>query len=98
MLRVELAPEILDDFDRIITHLREYEARDPAARIVEIVRAIDVLRDNPCIGRIGKDGLRELIIGRDSHGYVALYRHLAEIDTVIMLAICSQREAGYGHI
>lgn len=38
---------------------------------------------------------RELVIGRRSHGYVALYRFVSEIDTVFVLAIRSQREAGY---
>lgn len=39
--------------------------------------------------------MRELIIGRGSRGYVALYRYVPEIDTVFVLAIRSQREAGY---
>ena len=38
--------------------------------------------------------MNELVIGRDSHGYVALYRYVAAIDTVFVLAIRSQREAG----
>jgi hypothetical protein len=36
-----------------------------------------------------------LIIGRDSHGYVAQYRHVDAIDTVFVLALRSQRDAGY---
>jgi hypothetical protein len=40
-------------------------------------------------------GKRELVIGRHSHGYVALYRYVVEIDTVFVLALRSQREAGY---
>ena len=40
-------------------------------------------------------GCRELVIGRRAHGYLALYRYVAEIDTVIVLAVRSQREAGY---
>jgi hypothetical protein len=34
-------------------------------------------------------------VGRRSRGYLALYRYVAEIDTVFVLALCSQREAGY---
>ena len=30
-----------------------------------------------------------------SHGYVALYRYVVEIDTVFILAVRSQQEAGY---
>jgi toxin ParE1/3/4 len=33
--------------------------------------------------------------GRGSRGYVALYRYVPEVDTVFLLAIRSQREAGY---
>jgi toxin ParE1/3/4 len=36
----------------------------------------------------------ELVIGRGSRGYVALYRYVPEIDTVFVLAVRSQREAG----
>ncbi|MGH8579450.1 MAG: type II toxin-antitoxin system RelE/ParE family toxin, partial [Gammaproteobacteria bacterium] len=38
---------------------------------------------------------RELVIGRSARGYVALYRYIEQIDTVFVLAIRSQREAGY---
>jgi hypothetical protein len=40
-------------------------------------------------------GTRELVIGRESRGYLALYRFVADIDTVFVLAIRSRREAGY---
>lgn len=39
--------------------------------------------------------LRELVIGKRARGYVALYRYVAEIDVVFVLAIRSQREAGW---
>jgi hypothetical protein len=47
------------------------------------------------IGRPVDDDKRELVIGRDARGFVALYRYLAEIDTVFILALRGQREAGY---
>ena len=47
------------------------------------------------IGRPARRELRELVIGRRSRGYVALYRYVAEMDTVFVLAIRGQREAGY---
>ena len=37
----------------------------------------------------------EYMIGRHARGYVALYRYIAEIDTVFVLALRGQREAGY---
>jgi plasmid stabilization system protein ParE len=98
MSRIELAPEVGEDFDRILKHLVRYGVEDPASRIREIVLAIDVLEHNPLIGRpiAGEKG--ELVIGRRSRGYVALYRYVAEIDTVFVLALRSQREAGYTRV
>jgi plasmid stabilization system protein ParE len=95
MSRIELAPELGEDFDRILDHLVRYGVEDPASRIREIVLAIDVLEHNPLIGRPIAGEKRELVIGRRSRGYVALYRYVAEIDTVFVLALRSQREAGY---
>lgn len=95
MAHIELAPEVTEDFARILEHLAQYPAADVAGRIDEIIHAIDVLETNPLIGRPTINNKRELIIGRDTRGYVALYRYLPEIDTVFILAIRSQREAGY---
>jgi plasmid stabilization system protein ParE len=94
---VELAPEVLDDFDRFLEHMTQYEVEHAPARIAEIVQAIDVLTHSPLIGRPVRGGKRELVIGRSSRGYLALYRYVARIDTVFVLAIRSQRESGYKH-
>lgn len=95
MPRIELAPEVGDDFDRILNHLIENEAADAESRIEDIMRAIDVLERNPLIGRRVRADLRELVIGRRARGYVALYRYVPELDTVFVLAIRGQKEAGY---
>lgn len=95
MAAIELAPETSADFQRILDHLSEYNATNPGQRIKGIIEAINILENNPRIGRPTDSGLRELVIGRRSQGYVALYRYLAEIDTVFVLAIRSQSEAGY---
>ena len=95
MSRIELAPEVAGDFDRILDHLAQYEVENRTARIDEIIQAINVLEHNPMIGRPASGQMNELVIGRHSHGYVALYRYVAAIDTVFVLAIRSQREAGY---
>ena len=60
-----------------------------------IIRALDVLETNPLIGRPERGRTRELIIGRGSRGYVALYRFVPEVDTVFVLAVRGQREAGF---
>ena len=54
-----------------------------------------MLERNPLIGRRVRADLRELVIGRRVSGYVALYRYVAELDTVFVLAIGGQKEAGY---
>ena len=96
MARIEAAPEVLDDFDRFFAHLTEFEVADVTSRLAEIVQAVDVLATSPLIGRPVEGGKRELVIGRGSHGYVALYRYVPEADTVFLLAVRNQREAGYG--
>ena len=95
MARIELAAAIGDDFERILEHLFRHDARNPASRLEEILESIDILMRSPMIGRPAPGGLRELIIGRGARGYVALYRYVAESDVVFVLAIRSQREAGY---
>jgi toxin ParE1/3/4 len=94
--RVELAPELTDDFGRILDYLLTHEVEDAASRMRDIISAIDVLEQNPLIGRPVKTDLRELVIGRRAHGYVALYRYVEEVDTVFILAIRGQKESGYG--
>lgn len=95
MASVRLAPGVLDDLDRIVDHLHQHEVEDAEARVEQIISALDVLSDNPLVGRPAGDDRRELVIGRDSRGYVALYRYLRVIDTTLVLAIRAQREGGY---
>ena len=51
MSRVELAPEVGDDLDRILEHLFQHQVAEAPSRIEDIMRAIDVLERNPLIGR-----------------------------------------------
>lgn len=95
MPRIELAPEVADDFERILDHLNRYEVADAAARLREIIQGISILEHSPSIGRPARGDMKELIIGRGSRGYVALYRYIAEIDIVFVLAIRSPRQAGH---
>ena len=76
-------------------HLAQFSVADRVTRIDEIIQAINVLVYNPLIGRPVGESMNELVIGRDAHGYVALYRYVAAVDSVFVLAIRSQREGGY---
>lgn len=95
MTRIELAPEVLEDFDRIIDHLAQFEVPDASARIGEVLDAIQILSHSPLIGRKVKGGKRELVIGRASRGYLALYRYVSDIDVVFVLAVRGQRESSF---
>ena len=101
MSRIELMPAVGDDFERIADHLAEFDVANISLRIHEIIEAIAVLEHNPLIGRpvntLNQDQ-RELVIGRVAKGYVALYRYIEVIDTVFVLALRSQREAGYANL
>lgn len=95
MVRIELAPGFAEDMDRIGDHLLRYEARQIETRLRDIIDAIEVLRANPLIGRPFGANLRELVIGRESRSYIALYQYVAAVDTVFVLSIRAQRESGY---
>ncbi len=98
MARIELAPGFGDDMDRIADHLLHNEVTGVEPRLHGIVVAIEVLRANPLIGRPMGRQIRELVIGRGSRGYVALYQYVAAVDTVFVLAIRAQREGGYASL
>lgn len=97
MTRLELAPEVLADFDRFFDHLAAFGADNIPGRIAELVQGLQVLTHSPLIGRKLKGGMRELVVGQGGRGYVALYRFLPAIDTAFVLAVRHQREAGYAH-
>ena len=95
MARIELASEVFDDFDRFFDYLTRFEVGSAQERIREILEAIQILATSPLIGRPAAGGKRELVIGHAARGYVALYRYVADIDTVFVLGVRGQRE--YGH-
>ncbi|MDQ6645977.1 MAG: type II toxin-antitoxin system RelE/ParE family toxin [Pseudomonadota bacterium] len=95
MARVEFLPGVYEDLRRAADHLEQHEAEHVQARLGELVSAFDVLTDNPMIGRPVGEERNELVIGRDSRGYVALYQYVTMVDTVFVLAVRAQREGGY---
>jgi plasmid stabilization system protein ParE len=93
--KVELAERIAADTRRIAAHLHEFESEAVEERLSMIFTALTVLEDNPLIGRRHEREWRELVIGKDASGYLALYRYQPIDDIVYVLAIRAQREAGY---
>jgi len=75
------------------------EKNAPAARRAgqAIAHQFALLASNPAIGRPLDElpELRELVIAFGDAGYVALYRHEPDIDTVYVLAFRHQKEVGY---
>jgi len=93
--RVIYTPDAVRDIERLIDFLL---AEDPPAAIetAELVTgAVAMLEKHPLLGRAASDNLRELVISRGQSGYLALYDYEAAADTIVILAIRHQREAGY---
>lgn len=95
MRRLVFAPAVAGDLVAIAQQLRRYEVESAPERIEALLRALDVLLENPEIGRPTAGGHRELVIGRRASGYLALYRYVPAVETVFVLALRHQREAGY---
>ena len=75
------------------------EKTPPAVRRAgqAIERQFTLLEINPDIGRPLDDlpEFRELVVAFGESGYVALYRHDLDTNTVYILAFRHQKEAGY---
>lgn len=95
MTGLRLAPRAWGDLDRIADHMLAHEVNDVEARMAELLDALQLLVLHPLIGRPVAGGLRELVIGRGSRGYVALYGYDEARNEVVVNAVRAQREAGY---
>jgi plasmid stabilization system protein ParE len=93
--RITYAPQAVRDLERAYEFLAGLGAGIASSAVQDIEGAISILGQHPMIGRPAEAGLRELVISRGRTGYVALYDFLEAIDTVVILAIRHQREAGF---
>ena len=98
MPRLIWSPSALLDVRRLYRFLAEKNI-DAAQRAVKAIReSIRIIALQPHIGRPADDmepEFREWMIEFGDSGYVALYRYVAELDTLFVLAIGGQKEAGY---
>jgi len=95
LARLIYASRAVADLERLTDFLI---ATDPVAALETvdlITEAMQILENHPLIGRPAEQGLGELVISRGRSGYLALYSHEQEHDTVLVLAIRHQREAGF---
>ena len=95
MTRLVFAARFEDDIARITDHLQVHQVDGISARIAEILDALLLLKRHPLMGRLVGDGLRELVIGQGTRGYVARYRYNPVADEVRVAALRAQREAGF---
>jgi plasmid stabilization system protein ParE len=93
--RIVFAPRALDDLDRLADFLLDRSPVLAKSTAPIIVNGLQVLTMHPLMGRPVEHGLREALISRGRTGYVALYEYDAANDTVLILAIRHQREAGF---
>ncbi len=95
MAQVVYSRQAFANLDRLVDFLIA-EAPQAAAAAVEVIGdGIEILGRHPLIGRSCEKGLREILISYGNSGYVALYSFEKSEDTVLVLALGHQREAGY---
>ena len=95
MAQVSYSRKALADLERLADFLVETSSSAASRTIGLISEAISLLGRHPYLGRAIDDGLYELVISRGRSGYVALYTVRQMDDTVLVLSIRHQREAGY---
>jgi len=95
MAEIVYAKRALADLERVFEFLAETDPDAATAAVETIQHAIGILEHHPLIGRPAEYDLRELVISRGRTGYVALYDYIEPLDTILILALRHQREAGY---
>lgn len=95
MAKISFSGQALVDLERISDFLSEDGVNAQLVVLELIDEAVSVLARHPLIGRQAEAGLRELVISQGKTGYVALYSFEAAHDTILILAIRHQREAGF---
>ncbi len=95
MTRLVITSRAAADIERLVEFLVESMPQE-AVKTAEIVfDGLEVLASHPAVGRPVAFNLRELVISRGRSGYLALYAYDDTADTVAVLAVRHQREAGY---
>lgn len=93
-MRLVYTRRATEDLIRLTDFLAEKDAVSALETVGLIEEALTILERHPLIGRKVDDRMRELVISRGSSGYVALYSFLQHSETILVLAIRHQREAG----
>ena len=95
MVKIVYSQNAVDDLVRLTDFLIEVDVKAASETIDLIEEAVSILDRHPLIGRAVDEHIRELIISRGATGYVALYSFEEHKNSILILAIRHQREAGY---
>lgn len=95
MARLIYSAQALSDLERLTDFLVDTDPSAAAPTVDLITEALKILRNHPIIGRPAEQDLRELVISRGRSGHLALSSFEEAFDTVQVLAVRHQREAGY---
>ena len=98
MPQVILSTNALRNLDRLQAFLRPKNPAASRRAAQAIKKALQLLADNPEIGRLiddMSDDYREIVIDFGKDGYLARYQFDQLEDTVVVLAIRHQRELDY---
>jgi plasmid stabilization system protein ParE len=95
MTDIEYSRNALDNITHLVDFLMEVDVLAASTTFEVIDDGIMLLKRHPEIGHpITNTNMRELVISRGKTGYVAIYEFIEALDTVLILAIRHQREAG----
>ena len=98
MPQVRFAPAALRDLGRLREFLRPNSPAAARRAGETIIKAVQILREQPRVGRPVEDlppEYREWVIDFGARGYVALYYYAGDADVLTVLALRHQREVGY---
>lgn len=95
MATLSYSGRAFSDLERLTDFLLEASPSEALETIGLIEEAVALLARHPLIGRPVEHGMRELVISRGRTGYLALYSFEEAQDTVLVLAIRHEREAGF---
>jgi addiction module RelE/StbE family toxin len=94
LVKIIYTQQAVNDLLRLMDFLLESNPTAALDTIGLIEEAVMLLERHPLIGRTADNFMRELVISRGKSGYVALYSYEQHKNTILVLAIRHQREAG----
>jgi toxin ParE1/3/4 len=95
MIDVRLAESAQPDIQRIWDFYAQIDSDLPSRAIAALFSGLDILKAHPEVGEQIEAGLRQLRIKFGGSGFVALYQYNPIAESVWILRIRHQREAGF---